>query len=44
MDAVDIDNARALELAISFVGDYWKSVKEDDITINILRYVGILLD
>lgn len=39
MDVDDIDKARALDLAISFVDDHWKSLGEDDITINIFRYL-----
>ncbi len=35
---MDIDKARALDLAISFVGDNWKPLTEDDITVSILRY------
>ncbi|XP_037049449.1 choline kinase alpha-like [Bradysia coprophila] len=33
---MDIDKARALELAISFVDDHWKSLNEDDVTVSIL--------
>lgn len=36
---MDIDKARALELAISFVSDRWKSLSEDDITISVVRYM-----
>lgn len=38
MNAMDIDKARALDLAVSFVGDDWKSLNEDDVTVSILRY------
>lgn len=34
---MDIDKPRALDLAISFVADHWKSLNEDDITVNVLR-------
>lgn len=45
MNAIDIDKARALELAASFVGDDWISLKEDDIALNVQRYIyfGILI-
>lgn len=33
---MDIDKTRALELAISFVSDRWKSLSEDDITISVV--------
>ncbi|XP_037037665.1 choline kinase alpha-like [Bradysia coprophila] len=32
---MDIDKARALELAVSFVSDQWNSLSEDDISVNI---------
>ncbi|XP_037037664.1 choline kinase alpha-like [Bradysia coprophila] len=32
---MDIDKARALELAVSFVSDQWNSLSEDDITVRI---------
>lgn len=35
---MDLDKARALDLAVSFVDDEWKSLTEDDITVSILRY------
>lgn len=35
---MDIDKVRALELAVSFVGDDWKLLNEDDVTVDILRY------
>ncbi len=35
---MDLDKARALDLAVSFVGDEWKLLSEDDITVSILRY------
>lgn len=38
MNALDIDKARALELASAFVGDHWVSLSEDDIKLSILRY------
>ena len=34
---IDIDKARALDLAVSFVDETWKCLNEDDITVNILR-------
>lgn len=33
---IDIDKGRALELAISFVDDHWKTLTEDDVTVSIL--------
>ncbi|XP_037031603.1 choline kinase alpha-like [Bradysia coprophila] len=31
---MDVDKVRALELAVSFVSDQWKTLSEDDITVN----------
>ncbi|KAJ6646205.1 Choline kinase alpha [Pseudolycoriella hygida] len=36
MSGIDIDKARALDLGITFVGDEWKCLQEDDITVSIL--------
>ncbi|KAJ6646204.1 Choline kinase alpha [Pseudolycoriella hygida] len=45
MDTIDIDKNEALELGMSFVGDEWKTLKEDDIAITSLRggYSGRLI-
>lgn len=43
MNAIDIDKARALELAATFVGDHWLSLKEDDVTLSILRYIKFMI-
>ncbi len=39
---MDIDKARALNLAVTFVGGAWESLTEEDFTVNILRYLKLL--
>lgn len=35
---IDVDKARALDLANLFVDEHWKTLNEDDVTVSILRY------
>lgn len=37
MDSLDIDKKRAIELGIRYVDIHWKSLKESDVNVSVLR-------